>query len=826
MKTNQNKILRKNKEIVNKINDLAPVFSMKSNLELKQMTTHFKERLSNGETLNDILVEAFATVREASKRVLNMYHYDVQLNGGIVLHNGGIAEMKTGEGKTLVATTAVYLNALSGKGVHVVTVNDYLAKRDKEIMSKLYSFLGLTTGVILQGQSPIVKKQQYACDITYGTNNEFGFDYLRDNMVDNPNQKIQRELNFAIVDEVDSILIDEARTPLIISAPGKDANSLYLAADSFCSTLKDTDYDKDEKLKSVSLTEEGISKAEKFFGISNLMDIKYSNIQHHINQALLAHFDKKKEVDYIVKNGEVLIVDEFTGRIMEGRRYSAGLHQAIEAKEGVKIKKESTTLATITFQNYFRLYNKLSGMTGTAKTEEEEFKSIYNLDVIQIPTNKPVQRIDNPDRIYVSKEHKLNALIKEITMRHQIGQPILVGTVSISDSELISKNLKEAQIPHNVLNAKNHEKEAAIIAQAGRFKAVTIATNMAGRGTDIIIGGNAEILAKEMLKEKYGLSNEEIECINNPVSHTPEEEEIISNYQKELELAKKQVENEYKSVMNTGGLCVIGTERHESRRIDNQLRGRTGRQGDYGESIFFISLDDDLMRIFGGEAIQKVAQTVGLNDTPLDSKMLTKRIEKAQMKVESRNFSTRKQVVKYDDILNTQRQTIYKFRDEVLQTDNVMDYLRSMIDEVCQDVYLNLLAKYGKIKKWDLDEIEQELLEIFPLQSPIGLENIKPMKKQIFIDHFKNILITELLMKEEVCGAEHFYTNLKFQMLSIIDNKWIEHIDTLNNLKDGIHLRSIGQEDPVIAYRMEGIRLYDAMTINIAYNSIIQALMM
>ena len=825
MLNNQKRTIKRAQEVVERINDLEQSFSMKSNLELKKMTSIFKERLSNGETLDDILVEAFATVREASKRVLNMPHYNVQLIGGLMLHNGKIAEMKTGEGKTLVATTAVYLNALEGKGVHVVTVNDYLAQRDKEIMEKLYSFLGLTTGVILHNQSPAVKKKQYACDITYGTNNEFGFDYLRDNMIQNKSQKIQRDLHYAIIDEVDSILIDEARTPLIISAPGRDANSLYTAANSFCKTLTPDDYEKDEKMKSISLTDEGVLKAESFFGITNLMDLKHSLIQHHVNQALQANFNRTREIDYIVKNGEVIIVDEFTGRVMNGRRYSDGLHQAIEAKEGVEIQKESRTLATITFQNYFRLYKKLAGMTGTAKTEEEEFKDIYNLDVVQIPTNKPIERIDHDDKVYATKEYKVNALVNEIKTRHSIGQPILVGTVSISDSELLSKRLKEVGIPHTVLNAKHHEKEASIIAQAGRFKAVTIATNMAGRGTDIIIGGNAEILARDACKKKYGHSSEELECIFNPTAKTETEAEIIELYKKELELAKKQVANEYTSVMKAGGLCVIGTERHESRRIDNQLRGRSGRQGDKGESIFFLSLEDDLMRIFGGESIQKIAQSIGLGDLPLDAKMLTNRIEKAQMKVESRNFATRKQVVKYDDILNMQRKSIYAFRDRILDMEDPTSCIEHMINEICADLLNNLIEKFGKISKWDYDAIEAEIQGILPIQSNIGLTNLRKVNKKAFIEHMKNVLLSEYYAKRESYGELHLHHTLKRNILDIIDNKWIEHIDSLSNLKDGIHLRSIGQEDPVIAYRTEGIRMYDEMTISIAYDSIISLLM-
>ena len=826
MTKNQNKFLKKSKKIVDKINDLSKDFELKSNIELKNMTTQFKERLKNNETLDDILVEAFATVKEASRRTLNMTHYDVQLIGGIALHNGCIAEMKTGEGKTLVATTAVYLNALTGKGVHVITANEYLAKRDKEIMEKLYNFLGLTVGVILPNQSHAVKQREYARDIVYGTNNEFGFDYLKDNMVEHQSQKLQRELNFAIVDEVDSILIDEARTPLIISGAGSaQVNSLYMAANSLCLTLNDDDYEKDEKSRSVNLTSSGIDKAEKFFGIPNLMDIKYANIQHHINQALLAHFLHKKEYDYIVKNGEVLIVDEFTGRIMPGRRYSAGLHQAIEAKEGVEIQRESKTLATITFQNYFRLYNKLAGMTGTAKTEEEEFKTIYGLDVIQIPTNKPIKRTDHPDRVFTTKQFKVKALVEEIKTRHKTGQPILVGTASILDSEIISNELKRVGLKHTVLNAKNHEKEASIIAQAGRIGAITIATNMAGRGTDIIIGGNAEIIAREALKCKHNLSNSDIECIFN-TSHSEDEQEILDLYRKELEIAKKKINEEYQEVINAGGLCVLGTERHESRRIDLQLKGRSGRQGDLGESIFFISLEDDLMRIFGGDAVKRIAQQIGVTDETLTNNMLTRRIEKAQKLVESRNFAVRKQIVKYDDILNSQRKIVYKFRDNIINSNDLTECVNGMIKEVSEDLTENMILKYGKMKKWDTNLVESDILEVFPINKPISLNQLNKLNKSTFTNHIQTLLIDEFKDKINTLGNTHAQFNLKNALLDIIDTKWVEHIDTLNNVKDGIHFRSIGQEDPVVAYRLEGIRLYDTMTINMAYETIIRLLML
>ena len=821
MANKDKQIIKKAYALVDKINDLESKYSIMSNLELKSMTQLFRERLANGETLDDLLPDAFAVVREASKRVLDMRHFDVQLVGGIMLHKGHIAEMKTGEGKTLVATLPVYLNALTEKGVHVVTANDYLAERDKELMEKLYNFLGMTTGVILSGQSPHVKREQYQCDITYGTNNEFGFDYLRDNMAMNPSLKVQRELNFAIIDEVDSILVDEARTPLIISAPAKDANELYLAADQFVRTLDKEDYSIDEKQNSIALNDSGINKAESFFGMEDYMDMKNCVIQHHINQALRAHYRMRREVDYLVRKGEVVIVDEFTGRTMQGRRYSDGLHQAIEAKEKVEIQKESKTLATITYQNYFRLYKKLAGMTGTAKTEEEEFSSIYNLNVVVIPTNKPIARIDHIDRVYTSKEAKVRAIITEIKKRHSIGQPLLVGTISIEDSELISQKLKKEGIKHEVLNAKNHEKEASIIAQAGRLNSVTISTNMAGRGTDILIGGNATLLAREALKKEYKYTEEQLEILYSPDKNSEEHLEILTKYNELLEHFNTQTTKEYENVIKAGGLCVIGTERHESRRIDNQLRGRAGRQGDLGESVFFVSLEDDLMRIFGGEKIKKVADKLGLeDDTPLDNKLISNNIEYAQKKVESNHFSVRKQVVKYDDVLNEQRKTIYSFRDSVMSSKNLENCIFNMMDEVAEDVYNRLVEEKGKIKKWNLDEIESMVSDILPLREEIGLNNLSKVKPDIIKTHIKNVLVNEYTTKLEILGNEALNNILRHQLLNIIDSKWMEHIETLNNLKEGIHLRSFGQEDPVVAYRTESSNIYDNMTISIAYELI------
>ena len=684
------KELKKFNKIVDSIDSLEPKFESMSDKELKDMTNVFKERLANGETLDDILPEAFAVVREASKRVLGMRHYRVQLIGGIVLHQGRISEMKTGEGKTLVGTAPVYLNALTGKGVHVVTVNDYLAKRDKEQMGKVYEFLGMTVGVIVHGQDPQTRRAQYQCDITYGTNNEYGFDYLKDNMVIHKEQMVQRELNYAIVDEVDSILVDEARTPLIISGPGDKSTHLYSDANTFILTLKPDDYEIDEKQKSVALTESGIQKAEVYFNVENITDIAHMELYHHINQALKAHTNMKKDVDYVVKDGEIIIVDEFTGRLMFGRRYSEGLHQAIEAKEGLRIQRESKTLATVTFQNYFRMYNKLAGMTGTAKTEEEEFKAIYKMDVVQIPTNKPVQRKDLSDAVYKNVVGKFNAVVEDIIERHKNKQPILVGTVSIENSELISQLLKRRGVKHEVLNAKYHDKEAEIIAQAGRLGAVTIATNMAGRGTDIVLGGNPTFLTKKEMK-KLGYDESVINKVDASLEGIDREgnEELFAAREKYEELYKKYKEEtkaEQEEVMKAGGLAIIGTERHESRRIDNQLRGRAGRQGDPGSSRFYISLEDDLMRLFGSERISSVVEKIGLEeDMPIEHKMLTKSIEGAQKKVEGRNFGIRKHVLQYDDVMNKQREIIYAERRRVLEGENLQEQIENMIHSLIEE---------------------------------------------------------------------------------------------------------------------------------------------
>ena len=677
------KALQKSVDIINSLEDSIVKLT---DAELTGKTQEFMKRYENGETLDQLLPEAFAVAREASKRVLGMRHYDVQLMGGMVLHQGRIAEMRTGEGKTLVATLPVYLNALSKEGVHVVTVNDYLAKRDMEWMSKLYNFLGLTTGVILHGITPDQRRNAYNADITYGTNNEFGFDYLRDNMVIYKSQMVQRPLNYAIVDEVDSILVDEARTPLIISGQGDKSTALYTMADSFIRMLRnETDYVIDEKGNSVALNESGVEKAEKFFGVENITDIANMETYHHINQALRAHTMMKRDVDYVVKDGEIIIVDEFTGRLMFGRRYSEGLHQAIEAKEGLKVQRESKTLATITFQNYFRMYKKLSGMTGTAKTEEEEFKSIYRMDVVQIPTNKPVIREDMDDVVYKTEAAKYKFAVDEIEERHKNGQPILVGTISIEDSEMLSDMLKKRGIRHEVLNAKNHEKEAEIVAQAGRFGQVTIATNMAGRGTDIILGGNPEFMTvKEMKRLGYA---DEIITQASGFGYTEDEEirEAREKYHSILEEKKEELKEEQDKVRQAGGLCIIGTERHESRRIDNQLRGRAGRQGDPGTSRFFISLEDELMRLFGSDRLMAMVEKIGMDDDmPIEHKMLSKSIEGAQKKVEGKNFSIRKHVLQYDDVMNKQREIIYKERRNVLEGEDVHSEILDMIDKTIE----------------------------------------------------------------------------------------------------------------------------------------------
>ena len=814
------KELKKFNKIVDSIDSLEPKFESMSDKELKDMTNVFKERLANRETLDDILPEAFAVVREASKRVLGMRHYRVQLIGGIVLHQGRIAEMKTGEGKTLVGTAPVYLNALTGKGVHVVTVNDYLAKRDKEQMGKVYEFLGMTVGVIVHGQDPQTRRAQYQCDITYGTNNEYGFDYLKDNMVIHKEQMVQRELNYAIVDEVDSILVDEARTPLIISGPGDKSTHLYSDANTFILTLKPDDYEIDEKQKSVALTESGIQKAEVYFNVENITDIAHMELYHHINQALKAHTNMKKDVDYVVKDGEIIIVDEFTGRLMFGRRYSEGLHQAIEAKEGLRIQRESKTLATVTFQNYFRMYNKLAGMTGTAKTEEEEFKAIYKMDVVQIPTNKPVQRQDLSDAVYKNVVGKFNAVVEDIIERHKNKQPILVGTVSIENSELISQLLKRRGVKHEVLNAKYHDKEAEIIAQAGRLGAVTIATNMAGRGTDIVLGGNPTFLTKKEMK-KLGYDESVINKVDASLEGIDREgnEELFAAREKYEELYKKYKEEtkaEQEEVMKAGGLAIIGTERHESRRIDNQLRGRAGRQGDPGSSRFYISLEDDLMRLFGSERISSVVEKIGLEeDMPIEHKMLTKSIEGAQKKVEGRNFGIRKHVLQYDDVMNKQREIIYAERRRVLEGENLQEEIEKMIHSLIEEGVMSY-SQDG----FDAERFVEYMYNLFMPRGSIEVSDIENLKTEQVIEKVFEIAMKIYNGKEERIGSDRMREVERVVLLQAVDSHWIDHIDAMDQLRQGIGLRAIGQQDPVIAYTDEGFNMFNEMNAHIKEDTI------
>ena len=815
---------------VEKINELEPEISKLSDSELRNKTNEFKDKLKNGSSLNDILPEAFAVCREASKRVLGMRHFDVQLIGGIILHQGRIAEMKTGEGKTLVATLPVYLNALTGEGVHVVTVNDYLAKRDSEWMGKLYRFLGLSVGLVISGMNPKAKKEAYACDITYGTNNEYGFDYLRDNMVIYKDQLVQRKLNFAIVDEIDSILIDEARTPLIISGRGKQSSDLYKKADKFVRKLipkviveedaknfvqaednENYDYIVDLKAKSASLTQKGIKKAEEEFGLENFNDIENSEIVHNVNQALRAHGVMKKDIDYIVKDGEVLIVDEFTGRIMYGRRYNNGLHQAIEAKENVKIADESKTLATITFQNYFRMYSKLSGMTGTAMTEKDEFEEIYKLDVIAIPTNKEMIRKDNSDIIFKNENGKFRAVINDIRQSHEKGQPVLVGTISIEKSEKLSELLRKEGIKHEVLNAKYHEKEAEIIAQAGKYGAVTIATNMAGRGTDIMLGGNSEYLAKEEMR-KLGYSEEQINQAT--AFNETDDQEIIASRNKFKELQNKYnslIKEEKEKVIAAGGLKIIGTERHESRRIDNQLRGRSGRQGDPGESRFYIGLDDDLMKIFGGETITKLYDTLGADENmPIESKLISNSVESAQRRVEGRNFSIRKNVLNYDDVMNTQREIIYKQRREILDGEDLKGNVLGMIKSLIEDIATPYFADEHINKEGLLQELNANLTitELNSLQKPdVHLKEVIEEAVE------KATAIYE--ERESEIGSEELRELERVVTLKVVDEKWMDHIDNMDELKDGIGLRAYGQKDPVVQYRIEGFDMFDQMVLDI-----------
>ena len=820
--------------IVDKIEAMAEEYKAMSDAELQAKTPEFKSRLQNGETLDDILPEAFATVREASRRVLGLYPYRVQLVGGVVLHQGRIAEMKTGEGKTLVATLPAYLNALTGNGVHIVTVNDYLAKRDSEWMGKVHRFLGLTVGLIVHDLTGEERRKAYAADITYGTNNEMGFDYLRDNMAIYASELVQRGHAFAIVDEVDSILIDEARTPLIISGMGEKSTEMYSRTESLVRGFRkkviaesddkeeedvniDADYIVDEKAKTATLTARGVKKAEEFFGLENLSDPENSTIAHHINQAIKAHGTMKRDIDYVIKDGQVVIVDEFTGRLMFGRRYSDGLHQAIEAKEHVRVQSENKTLATITFQNYFRLYGKLSGMTGTAMTEEEEFAAIYNLDIIEIPTNKPVIRIDNPDVVYKNEAGKLRAIIEQIRVCHEKGQPVLVGTVSIEKSEQLSKLLRKAGIPHNVLNAKHHEKEAEIVAQAGKFGAVTIATNMAGRGTDIMLGGNAEYLAKADLR-KAGFT-EEVIAEATGYAETEDEEILKARalFAERMAEHKKSIDEEADRVRAAGGLYIIGTERHESRRIDNQLRGRSGRQGDPGESRFYIALTDDVMRLFGSERMQSMMETLRVDeDTPLDHKMLSNAIEQAQRTVESRNFQARKNVLEYDDVMNVQRNVIYEERRKVLDGEDLQEHVQHMIRTVITGDIAAGMAEHHPENDKDLHEILAPLEKLFPCDLSYTAEELHKLTPDTLADAVYDCAMKAYAAREESFGLQPDGTPLmreleRVVMLRVVDEYWMDHLEAMDDLRQGIGLRAYGNVKPVDEYKRAGFDMFDEM---------------
>ena len=829
--TSSEKELRAIKPIVDKIEALDGEYSKLTDEQLKAKTPEFKQRIANGESLDDILPEAFAACREAAWRVLGMKPYREQLIGGIILHQGRIAEMKTGEGKTLVATLPAYLNALAGEGVHIVTVNDYLAKRDSEWMGKVYRFLGLTVGLVIHDIQPKDRKASYSADITYGTNNEFGFDYLRDNMAIYATEMVQRGHAFAIVDEVDSILIDEARTPLIISGQGDKSTQLYTVVDAFVAKLKgqrvasvdtkeeedpdlDADYVVDEKARTVTLTARGIAKAEQQFQVANLADPENTTLSHHINQAIRARGLMRRDIDYVVKDGEVIIVDEFTGRLMYGRRYSEGLHQAIEAKEGVTVARESKTLATITFQNYFRLYGKLSGMTGTAMTEEEEFGTIYSLDIVEIPTNKPVQRVDHPDVVYKTEAGKFRAIVNQIEECHKKGQPVLVGTISIEKSEELSAMLKKRGIKHNVLNAKFHEKEAEIVAQAGKLGAVTVATNMAGRGTDIMLGGNAEYLAKAELR-KAGLSDE---LIAESTGYADTDNEEILNARKMFAEAEAKYKDEIKAeadqVRAAGGLFILGTERHESRRIDNQLRGRAGRQGDPGESRFYLSLEDDIMRLFGSERVMGMMEKLGVDeDTPIDAKILSNAIENAQKQVESRNFQTRKTVLEYDDVMNTQRKVIYEQRRKVLDGENLKESVQAMLSTV---ISTEVQAHMGELKHMDAEnwrEVCAQFRGLFlrPDEFKFTDEELQQYDAQALTDLLQERASDIYARKEAELGEPLMRELERVMMLRVVDEYWMDNIDAMQELRQGIGLRAYGQNDPVVAYKKEGYEMFESM---------------
>ena len=817
--------------LVNKIEGLEEEYKALTDAQLQAKAPEFKQRLADGETLDDILPEAFAACREAAWRVLGMRPYRVQLIGGIILHQGRIAEMRTGEGKTLVATLPAYLNALSGKGVHIITVNDYLAKRDSEWMGKVYRFMGLTVGLVIHGVMGQAKKDAYAADITYGTNNEFGFDYLRDNMAIYSSELVQRGHNFAVVDEVDSILIDEARTPLIISGQGEKSTQLYTIVDQFVSRLKcqriakvdtkeeedvniDADYIVDEKARTATLTARGIQKAEQAFQIENLADPENTTLSHHINQAIKAHGVMKRDIDYVVKEGQVIIVDEFTGRLMFGRRYNEGLHQAIEAKEHVEVANESKTLATITFQNYFRLYDKLSGMTGTAMTEEEEFGTIYELDIVEIPTNRPVQRIDHHDVVYKNETGKLRAIVRQIEECHEKGQPVLVGTVSIEKSEQLSDMLQRKGIKHNVLNAKNHEKEAEIVAQAGKLGAVTVATNMAGRGTDIMLGGNAEYLAKADLR-KSGMSDG---LIAEATGYAETDDQEILNARQQYAQAEAKYKDEIRAeadkVREVGGLFILGTERHESRRIDNQLRGRAGRQGDPGESRFYLSLEDDIMRLFGSERVMGMMEKLGVDeDTPIEQKMLTNAIENAQRQVESRNFQTRKNVLQYDDVMNTQRKVIYEERRKVLDGEDLHEAIQAMLHNTVENAIQGHIGEQNHMSAEDFREATAVFHTMFLHPGELALtdEELQQYTTEQLVELVEGKAKEVYAARENEFGEQLMRELERVLMLRVVDEYWMDQIDAMNDLKQGIGLRAYAQTDPVVAYKKEGYEMFEQM---------------
>ncbi len=825
--------IRKLKKTADKIESLAPRFGAMSNQELSGMTEKFKYRLNNGESLDDLLPEAYAAVREATERVLGKRLFYVQLLGGIILHQGRIAEMKTGEGKTYVAILPAYLNALTGEGVHVVTVNDYLARYGRDDVGRVYEFMGMTVGLVVHGQSTAEKKAAYAADITYGTNNEYGFDYLRDNMVVYKEHMVQRGHAFAIVDEVDSILIDEARTPLIISGAGEESTDLYDRADAFVRTLRkyvvkemdtkesyddiDADYIVDEKARNATLTQSGIRKAEAFFNLQNYADAENSTVAHHINQAIRAHGVMQRDVDYVVNENGVIIVDAFTGRLMPGRRYSDGLHQAIEAKEHVKIEKENKTLATITFQNYFRMYRKLSGMTGTALTEDNEFREIYGLDVVAVPTNKPMIRIDHPDVVYKSVKGKYNAILKQVIECHEKGQPVLVGTISIDKSELLSAMLRKNGIPHTVLNAKFHAKEAEIVAQAGKFGAVTISTNMAGRGTDIMLGGNPEFLAKDEMR-KLGMDEE---LINKATGSAETDDSAVLDarkiYRDLLAKYKAQIEPEAKKVKDVGGLFILGTERHESRRIDNQLRGRAGRQGDPGESRFYISLEDDLMRLFGSDRIISIVDKLGLDDdTPINAKILSNSIENAQKRIEDNNFKRRKNVLTYDDVMNQQRNVIYKQRQMVLNGDDISPTILGMIKSTIKDA-VDSFTRSDNPSEWNLDALRSQYLGFLCREDDFKYtdEELKHIKKDEIVEMLISRAEAVYKEKEEMFGADRFREVERAVLLQNVDRMWMEHIDAMEDLKESVGLQAYAQRDPINEYRIIGADMFDAMVADI-----------